>query len=65
MRRLLLLLPIALIISIAILPPCLVSADYFSFAAQATGAHQQTLSGPGDFITAFSAADNDLSLIHI
>jgi hypothetical protein len=62
MRRLLLLLPIALIISIAIVPPCLVSADRFSFAAQDTGAYQQTLGGPGDLFTDFSFADNDSSV---
>lgn len=62
MRRLLLLLPIALLISIAILPPCLVSADYFSLIAQDAGAYQQTLSGPGGFTPAFSFADNDTSV---
>jgi hypothetical protein len=62
MRRLLLLLPIALLISIAILPPCLVSADYFPLTAQDAGAYQQTLSGPGGFTPAFSFADNDTSV---
>jgi hypothetical protein len=58
MRRLLLSLPIALLILVAFVPPCLVNAGYFSFDTQYTDAYQRTLSGPQDVYPAFSAADN-------
>ena len=62
MRRLLLSLPIALIISIVLVPPCLVSADYFSLDIQHTNTHHWTLSGTADVYPAFSAADNSTSI---
>ena len=62
MRRLLLSLPIALLILVAFVPPCLVSADYFSFNTQHTDTHQRTLSGPPDVVAAFTAADNTTSV---
>jgi len=62
MRRLLLSLPIALIISIAIAPPCFVNADYSSTGTRPAGTHHWTLSGPGDVPPAISAADNGTSV---
>jgi len=62
MRRLLLSLPIALIISIAIAPPCSVNADYLSFDAQPNDTHHWTLSSPQDVLPAYSAAYNSTSV---
>jgi hypothetical protein len=62
MRRLLLSLPIALIISIAIVPPCFVNADYFSPGTQSANTYHRTLSGPRDVSPAFSAADNSTGI---
>lgn len=58
MRRLLLSLPIALLILVAYVPPCLVSADYISLVTQNAGSYQQTISGPQAALPAFTAADN-------
>ena len=62
MRRLLLLLPVALIISIAVAPQFLVSADYLPHGTQYAGAYQPTISGPQGVLPAFTAADNSTSV---